>query len=85
MPTPYVLEQQRAFRLLFSQEEVHMESSDVLSVKEFGRKYAVSRSRVYEMLKTGELTAVKIGKSTRIPRQVAEEWFAKRPSYKPAA
>jgi excisionase family DNA binding protein len=62
-----------------------MEPSHALTIKEFGRKFGISTSRVYRMLKTGELTAVKIGKSTRIPRTVAEEWAARLPSYKPAA
>jgi excisionase family DNA binding protein len=55
----------------------------LLTVSEFGTAYGVSRSRIYELLASGELEAVKIGRATRIPDESAKAWKAKLPTFQP--
>ena len=38
----------------------------------------ISRARVYELVATGELPSVKIGKFTRIPLTALRQWVAER-------
>ena len=37
---------------------------------------AVGRSRIYEMLASGELPSIRVGRSIRIPVKALEEWVA---------
>lgn len=53
----------------------------MLSIAEFGATYGVSRSRAYELLAGGELSAVKVGRSTRIPVEAAEAWKCSLPAF----
>jgi excisionase family DNA binding protein len=46
----------------------------LLTIPEFCRRYGRSRSRAYELIRSGELPAVKEGRSTRIPVDGAEAW-----------
>jgi len=46
----------------------------LLTVKEFCVRYRRSRSRTYELIRSGELPAVKDGRSTLIPVDGAEAW-----------
>jgi excisionase family DNA binding protein len=46
----------------------------LLTVKEFSVQYRRSRSRTYELIRSGELQAVKDGRSTLIPVDAAEAW-----------
>ncbi len=55
----------------------------LMTVPEFVARYGVSRSRVYELLANGELTALKVGRATRIPDDAAEAWKAKLPAFQP--
>jgi excisionase family DNA binding protein len=54
----------------------------LLSIPEFCREYKVSRSQAYCLLRDGTLSAVKVGRLTRISRKAAEEWMAKLPPYR---
>jgi excisionase family DNA binding protein len=47
-------------------------------VEEAGRFLGISRSRVYELMDSGELAYVKIGRSRRIPRRSLIEFAAHR-------
>jgi len=59
-------------------ECVHGTSSKrLLTVAEFCDRYERSRSRAFELIKSGELLAVKDGRSTRIPVDAAEAWLRK--------
>lgn len=53
------------------------------TIPEFSAAYRVSRSRIYELLASGELSAVKCGRSTRIPAEAAEAWKASLPVFMP--
>jgi excisionase family DNA binding protein len=51
----------------------------LLTVKEFSVRYRRSRSRTYELIPSGELPAVKDGRSTLIPVDGAEAWAQNLP------
>lgn len=55
----------------------------LLTIEEFGADYGVSRSRTYELLAAGELSAVKVGRATRIPAESAEAWKRSLPAFQP--
>jgi excisionase family DNA binding protein len=46
----------------------------LLTIKEFSVRYGRSRGRTYELIRSGELPAVKDGRSTLIPADGAEGW-----------
>ncbi len=62
-----------------------MLNSRLLSLPDFCREFKLSRSFTYRLLREGTLTAVKVGKLTRIRRDDAEAWSAKLQTYKPTA
>jgi excisionase family DNA binding protein len=51
----------------------------LLTVPEFCRRYRRSRSRAYELIRNGNLPAVKEGRSTLIPVDGAEAWAKNLP------
>ena len=46
----------------------------LLTIREFSKQYGRSRSRTYALISSGELAAVKDGRSTLIPSDAAEDW-----------
>jgi excisionase family DNA binding protein len=50
----------------------------LLRATEVGRLLSVSRSKVYEMMASGELPTMKIGSALRVPRKQLLEWIEKR-------
>ncbi|GGE43190.1 hypothetical protein GCM10011367_17350 [Marinicauda pacifica] len=46
-----------------------------LTIADFVRAYGISRAKTYELLKAGELRAVKVGRRTLVPVTAAEAWF----------
>jgi excisionase family DNA binding protein len=59
--------------------------SHLLSIPDFCREFRLSRSFAYRLLRDRTLTAVKVGRLTRIRREDAEAWVAALGTYKPAA
>ncbi|MFN4311826.1 MAG: helix-turn-helix domain-containing protein [Ferrovibrio sp.] len=57
----------------------------LLTIPEFGERYGRSRAKVYLMLRDGELTAVKCGRSTFIHMEEAERWLQSLPKYQSKA
>lgn len=55
----------------------------LLSLREFERQYGPKKSAFYQLLRAGTLQAVKIGRSTYVTVEAAEEWKASLPSYQP--
>lgn len=53
-----------------------MQLRPVYSVPDFVREFGISRSSVYEDLKSGRLKFFKIGKHTRIAGDDAAAWLA---------
>jgi excisionase family DNA binding protein len=50
----------------------------LLKTAEVAAMMAVGRSKVYEMLQTGELPSVRMGRCIRVPRRALEKWIAER-------
>ena len=49
----------------------------VYTVAEFAQLFAISPRMVRELIRKGELPALRIGRSYRIPRKVADAYLAK--------
>jgi excisionase family DNA binding protein len=41
--------------------------------------------KTYELINSGELRAVKVGRRTYVPVEAAQEWLAAQPVYRDAA
>ena len=57
----------------------------MLTIAQFGARYQVCRTRVYQLLNNGELNAVKSGRLTLIPLAEADAWAERLPKYEPGA
>jgi len=57
----------------------------LLTIPQFCSEYSVSRSLLYRLLRQGELSAVKVGRLTRIRRDDADAWARRLSTYKPVA
>ena len=55
----------------------------LLPIPVFCKQYGISRSTAYRLLASGQLAAVKIGKSTRVRGEDAEAWAASLTAYRP--
>ena len=47
----------------------------LLKATEAGKLLGLGRSKVFAMVAAGELPAIRIGRSVRIPRQALERWI----------
>ena len=52
------------------------------TVKDAARMMGISRTRLYEELKAGNLTAKKVGRSTLIPHESIETWLKNLATYR---
>jgi excisionase family DNA binding protein len=50
----------------------------LLRASEVARLLGIGRSKVYEMMQTGELPTVRIGSAVRVPRAALYGWIDKR-------
>ena len=50
----------------------------LFDIPETGQELRVGRTTVYELIKTGELRPIRIGKRTLIPREELERFIAER-------
>lgn len=57
----------------------------LLAVAEFCQRYAISVRSFYREVNAGRLRVKKIGRSTRVPVEAAQEWLASAPDYQPQA
>ncbi len=48
----------------------------LLRVEEVARALAVGRTKVYELIASGELPSMRIGSARRIPVEVLQKWIA---------
>jgi len=62
-------------------------SSDIrpahMTVNEFCAWARIGRTRFYEIIKSGELRAVKHHRRTFVPTKAADEWLESLPPYRP--
>jgi excisionase family DNA binding protein len=56
-------------------------SKELLTITEFCEASNLGRTRVYELLQSGELKAVKIGRRTFIRREDMQAWLAGLSTY----
>lgn len=56
---------------------------NMLSISEFSESYGPGRTKIYELLATGDLRAVKVGGRTLIPAEEAERWKKALPKWDP--
>lgn len=61
----------------------NFEQPKLMTIREFCSHYAVGRTKAYELLNQRKVEAKKLGSSTLIVRESAEEWVANLPSYAP--
>ncbi|MDR3375869.1 MAG: helix-turn-helix domain-containing protein [Ancalomicrobiaceae bacterium] len=54
--------------------EVSM-TANLMTIEDFGKRNRLSRSKVYGMVRAGELKLTKIGKSTRISAAEETRWL----------
>lgn len=57
----------------------------LLTINEFQTWSRLGRTKVYELIGSEELLAIKIGRRTYIPVQAAHDWLAAQPVYRDAA
>ncbi len=50
----------------------------LLRAEEVARRLSLGRSKVFQMLAQGELPAVRIGRSVRVPEQALREWLERQ-------
>lgn len=50
-------------------------SALALTIKDVQSELSLSRSRICELIRSGELPSIKIGRSRRIPRKAIEEFL----------
>ena len=54
-----------------------MESQhEYLKVPEVAKTLRIARSRAYELVAEGQIPAVRIGRSVRVPRHELDQWLA---------
>jgi len=51
---------------------------ELLRAEEVALVLGVGRSKVFEMLRAGELPVIRLGRSVRIPRRALDEWIEQR-------
>lgn len=65
-----------------SQEEADMGviklEGELLRPEQVGQILGVGRTKLYSMLRQGELPVVRIGRLVRIPRAALDSWIAER-------
>ena len=57
----------------------------VLRAEEVAEELGIGRWKVYEMMATGELPTIRIGRLVRVPRAALERWIEERTSTGQAA
>ena len=59
--------------------QIHKENSCiVLQVKDLMPLLAISQNTAYELVRSGEIRSVRIGKTYRIPREAVTEYLTKK-------
>lgn len=53
-------------------------SDELLRVEQVGQILGVGRTKLYEMVRTGELPVIRIGRLVRVPRAELDRWLGER-------
>ena len=62
-------------------QTVSAPDGELFTVAEFCRRFRISRTSTYSLLRCGALRAVKVGRGTRIRCTDAAAWAAQLPAY----
>lgn len=54
------------------------------TLEEFSTAFGIGKTKIYALLKSGELSARKIGRRTVIPAEAAQRWAESLPGYRPS-
>lgn len=60
-----------------------MQQPPFLTIEEFRAWSRLGRTKIYELLASGELKAIKVGRRTLISGEAAQAWFDAQPAYRP--
>lgn len=55
-----------------------MADQKLLKVADVVRRLQLGKTKIYELIATGELEAVKIGDARRVPEEAVDDFIAKR-------
>ena len=55
-----------------------------MTIEEFRAFSRLGRTKIYELLGSGELGAIKVGRRTLISSEAAQTWLAGQPAYRSA-
>lgn len=61
-----------------------MNDKALLRVEEVARLLGIGRSKAYELVATGDLPALRIGRLIRVPRHALDRWIAERTEWREA-
>jgi excisionase family DNA binding protein len=50
--------------------------ADLYRIEEAAQVLRIGRSKAYELIRSGELPVVRIGRAVRVPRAALEKWVA---------
>lgn len=65
------------------QNMVREEEMELINVSKAQQLLSVSKSKIYEMIATGELPSVRIGKAIRIPVKPLAAWVQEHHNWRP--
>lgn len=66
-------------------ERAEARKTAALTIAEFGAEFGPCRAATYNLIRKGQLSAKKIGRSTIITRDEADRWFSTLPAFETAA
>lgn len=58
-----------------------MTTPALMTINEFSEWSRLGRTKIYELIGSQELAAIKIGRRTFIPSQAAHDWLGSQPSF----
>lgn len=73
----------RAVRVPPASDHKDSDASLLLRPTEVAATLGISRSKVFELLAAQELPSMRIGRSTRVPREQLEEWIKVQVAWQP--
>jgi excisionase family DNA binding protein len=59
--------------------KTHEDNLGAFTIAQFGQTFGLGMTKIYALIKSGELRAVKVGKKTLIMRSDAEAWAKSLP------
>lgn len=60
-----------------------MQPPPFMTIQEFQAWSRLGRTKIYELLASGDLKAIKVGRRTLISSKAAQAWLDAQPAYRP--